>query len=92
MNKQTFLKRTKNLLRGVLAHRTYLWKNNLIKTESSWAAREVANINNAIPKLVDADKARTFLEKHESAIRFLIPSDNLRNHNELRELLNANLN
>ena len=92
MNKQDFLKRTKQLLRGVVAQRRFLLAHFKGHLESNFAKKEIANIENAVSTLVDADRAKAYLERKETALRFLIPTTNKRRHDELRELLETNLN
>jgi len=92
MTKQDFLKRAKNLLSGIVKQRGWLLRHDKSHIESQWASQELRNITYASQKLVDADRAKAYLERKETALRFLIPTTNKRRHDELRELLETNLN
>ena len=88
----TYLQKTKNLLRSVLAIRRHQWANNILKTDSAFAKKEVPIIENACATLNSDTRAKAFIQKHETAIRFLIPANNVKRHNELRELIENSLN
>lgn len=92
MTNLEFLRRVKNLLRGIKQQRTYLLKTGKSHIESDWAKQELANITYATGKLVDAHKAKAYIERKETALRYLIPTTNKKRHNELRELIEHNLN
>jgi len=92
MTKLEFLSRTKALLRGVVAQRRFLLAHFKGHLNSQFATTECANIEHAASTLVDADRAKAYLERKETALRFLIPTTNKRRHNELRELIETNLN
>ena len=92
MTKADFLKRTKSLLRSVIAQRRWLLAHFKGHIDSQWATTELKNLENAASTLTDADRAKIYLEKKETALRFLIPANNKKRHNELRELIDASLN
>lgn len=92
MTKTEFLKAVKNLLRGVVAQRDWLVKHHKGYIESSWTKTEIANIDNAASTLKDADRAKVYLEKKETVLKFLIPVSNPRRHDELRKLIEQQLN
>ena len=92
MTKQDFLKRTKALLRGVVAQRRFLLASLKGHLDSDFAKTEIANIENAVTTLVDADRAKAYLERKETALRFLIPTTNPKRHEELRQLIKTQLN
>ena len=92
MSKTEFLKSVKRLLKSIVAQRRYLLKTNKGHLESNFAKIELANIEYALPKLVDADRAKAYIERKETALRFLIPASNPKRHEELRQLINEQLN
>jgi hypothetical protein len=92
MTKQDFLKRTKALLRGVVAQRRWLLANLKGHLDSQFAKNEIANIDNAVSKLSDAARAKAYLERKETALRYLIPTTNKKRHEELRKLIETQLN
>jgi hypothetical protein len=92
MTKQDFRKRVISLLRGIINQRTWLIKHDKSYIESDWAQQEIRNITYAAKKLVDADRAKAYLERKETALRYLIPAKNRKWHDELRELINTQLN
>lgn len=92
MTKTDFLKRTKSLLRSVLAQRRWLLANLKGHVESNWAKTKLNNIENAVSTLTDAQRAKAYIEREETALRFLIPSNNKKRHDELRELIETSLN
>lgn len=92
MDKTTFRKKGISLLRGIIKQRDFLLKHHKGHMESTWCKTEIQNIRYALPKLVDADKMKSYLERKETALRLLIPSTNKRCHDELRELINEQLN
>lgn len=92
MNKQQFLKSAKSLLKGILKQHRWLLRHDKSHQESSWCKTELNNIEHALPSLVDADRAKAYLERKETALRYLIPTTNRKRHDELRELINTQLN
>ncbi len=92
MTKTEFLHRVKSLLRGIVSQRRWLIKNNKGHIESPWAAQELRNIEHAVKSIADPDSAKAYIERKETALRFLIPTTNPKRHEQLRELLNTNLN
>lgn len=92
MDRTTYRKRAISLLNGVVKQRDWLLKHHKGHIESSWCKTEIENIRYALPKLVDASKVKTYLERKETALRLLIPSTNKRRHDELRELIHEQLN
>jgi hypothetical protein len=87
-----FLKTVKNLLRGIVAQRKYLLKHNKGYIESNFCKTEIANIEYALPKLVDATRAKAYLERKETVLRYLIPDSNPKRKEELRQLIETQLN
>ena len=92
MTKQQFLKSAKSLLKGIIKQRRWLLVNDKSHQESAWCKTECNNIEHALPRLVDADRAKAYLERKETALRYLIPTTNRKRHDELRELINTQLN
>jgi len=92
MTKTEFLKNVKSLLRSILAQRRYLLKTHKGHLDSNFAKTEIANIEHAIPSLVDADRAKAYIERKETVLRFLIPASNQKRHEELRQLIETSLN
>lgn len=92
MNKLDYLNKVKALLKGIVAQRKFLLVKNAGHLESNFAKQEIANIDYALPSLVDAHRAKAYLERKEAALRFLIPTSNPKRHNELRELIETQLN
>lgn len=92
MDRTTYRKKAISLLNSVVKQRDWLLKYNKGHIESAWCKTEIENIRYALPKLVDAAKVKTYLERKESALRLLIPSTNIKRHNELRELIHEQLN
>jgi hypothetical protein len=92
MNKQQFLKSAKSLLKGIIKQRRWLLVNDKSHQESTWCKTELNNIEHALPRLVDADRAKAYLERKETALRYLIPTTNRKRHDELRELIETQLN
>jgi len=88
----TFLTRVKRLLDGIVKQRDWLVKHHKGYIESNWAKTEIKNIKYAKSKLVSAAQAKAYLESKETALRFLIPTTNPKRHDELRELIETNLN
>lgn len=92
MNKLDYLKRVKAFLRGIIAQRKYLLKENAGHLDANFAKQEIANIDHALPTINSADKAKAYLERKETALRFLIPTTNPKRHEELRQLIETSLN
>lgn len=92
MKKVEFLHRVKTLLRGIVCQRNYLVKHGKGYIESEWASQEIRNIDYAASKLVDPARAKAYIERHETVLRYLIPTSNPKRHDELRELINTQLN
>lgn len=92
MTKQQFLKTAKSLLRGIIKQRRWLLCHNKSHQESAWCKTEISNIEHALPLLVDADRAKAYLERKETALRYMIPATNRKRHDELRELIETQLN
>lgn len=92
MNKLEYLKKVKSLLKGIIAQRKYLLSHNTGYLESDYAKAEINNIDYALPRLVDADRAKAYLERKEIALRYLIPTSNPKRHEQLRELIETQLN
>ena len=92
MTKQNFRRRVINLLRGIVKQRAWLLKHDKGYIESEWAKQELRNIGHAASTIVDADRAKAYLERKETALRYLIPTTNKKRHDELRELINTQLN
>jgi len=92
MDKTTFRKKGISLLNGIVKQRDFLLKTHKGHMESTWCKNEIENIRYALPRLVDADKVKNYLERKETALRLLIPSTNKHRHEELRELINEQLN
>ena len=92
MTKQEFLKSAKSLLRGIVKQRRFLLKTDKGHIESDWCRHEINNIEHALGTLVDADRAKAYLERKETALRYLIPTTNKKRLEELRELIKAQLN
>jgi hypothetical protein len=92
MNKLHYLKQVKALLKSIIAQRKYLLVNNAGHLDSQFAKQEIANIDHALPNLVDADRAKQYIERKETALRYLIPANNHRRHEELRQLIETSLN
>lgn len=92
MDKTTFRKKGINLLNGIVKQRDFLVRNHKGYLESSWCKSKIENIRYALPRMVDADKVKSYLERNETTLRLLIPSTNKRRHDELRELIEEQLN
>ena len=67
MNKLHYLKQVKALLKSIIAQRKYLLVNNAGHLDSQFAKQEIANIDHALPNLVDADRAKQYIERKETA-------------------------
>lgn len=92
MNKTTFRKKGISLLNGIVKQRDWLIKNHKGYMESAWCKTEMENIRYALPRLVDADELKKYLQRKETTLRLLIPSTNKTRHAELRELISTQLN
>lgn len=92
MNKTDYLKKAKSLFRSIISQRRWLLANLKGYVESNWAKTELNNIENAVSTIKDADRAKAYIERKETALRFLIPANNRKRHDELRELINSQLN
>jgi hypothetical protein len=92
MSKTEFLKKVKSLLKGIVAQRTYLMKHKASHLDSNFARQEISNIEYAIPRLVDAARAKAYIERKETALRYLIPATNPKRQEELRKLIETSLN
>lgn len=91
MNKVTYLKKSKNFIRKVLKQRRQLARFDKGYVPAD-ASKEVPNIENALPSIVRSDQMQSFLLRKETAIRFLIPVNMKKWHDEFRELLYPHLN
>lgn len=92
MSKTEFLKAVKCLLKGVIAQRNWLVKHRKGYLESDWCKTEIANIGHAASTLTDAQRAKAYLERKETALRYLIPTTNQKRHEELRKLMEEQVN
>lgn len=92
MSGPTFLTRVKRLLDGIVKQRDWLIKHHKGYLESEWCKTEIENIKYAKSKLVSAGQAKAYLERKETALRFLIPTTNPKRHDKLRELIETQLN
>ena len=92
MEKLQYLKRAKSLLKGIVAQRRYLLVHFKGHVNSKWATEEIRNIENAIQQIKSADEYQKYLQRKETALRFLIPSTNIKKQEELRELIQTELN
>lgn len=87
MDKLSYLKRGKNLLRSIKKQREYLLKHGKGYVTGEFARKELANIDNALATIVSGNQMRRFLERKEPELRILMPAKNKKRHKELRELL-----
>lgn len=92
MNPMEFYKKGKNLLRSVLARRKWMMAHDVSYIESKFCTDKMANIDYALGRIKTAAEMKTYLEKNETIIRYLIPGNNKKWINELRELIQTNLN
>lgn len=92
MDRTQYRKRALSMLNGIVKQRDFLVRNHKSQLESSWCKTKIENIRYALPRLVDADKVKSYLERNETALRLLIPSTNKHRHDELRELIEETLN
>ena len=87
-----FLKRVINLLDYIVKQHNWLVKNHKGYIESAWAKTEIKNINYAKSRIVSANQAKAYIERKETALRYLIPATNKKRHDELTELIETSLN
>ena len=92
MTKQDYYKRAKSLLKSIIAQRRYLLVHLKGHVSSQWATTEIKNIENALTQIKSADQYRAYILRKETALRFLIPSTNPKRQEELRELIQEQLN
>lgn len=92
MTKQDYYKKAKSLLRSIIAQRRYLLSHLKGHVNSQWATTELNNIENAVSTIKSADQYKAYIERKETALRFLIPTTNPKRHEELRQLINEQLN
>lgn len=92
MSKLDFIKKTKIFLRKVIAQRKILLKHNASKLPLEFTQTEIANIDYAIPKLVSYDQIKTYIERKDAEIRYLIPTNRPKWTEEFRELLDMQIN
>jgi hypothetical protein len=92
MTKQDYYKRAKSLLKSIVAQRKWLLAHLKGHIDSQWAITEIRNIENAVTQIKSADQYRAYILRKETALRFLIPSTNPKRQEELRELIQEQLN
>lgn len=92
MDKLQYLKQARSLLKSIIAQRRYLLVHLKGHVDSKWATTEIRNIENAVHEIKSADQYRTYLQRKETTLRFLIPSSNIKRQEELRELIQTELN
>lgn len=92
MNKLDYLKSAKSLWKSIIAKRRWLLANHKGHVDSAWAKEKLNNLENARAVIKTADKARAYIEREETALRFLIPANDHKHHEQLRELINTQLN
>ena len=92
MDKLTYLKTGKSVLKSIIGQRKYLLKHNKGYLDGSFTKREIANIEYALPKLVSYHQMRDYLHRKQNELTFLIPSTNHKRRLQLRELLNEQIN
>jgi len=91
MNRTTYRKTAVNLLRGIVAQRRWLLKHNKGYVEPEFCMKEIANIEAAIPRLVDPDQVRNYLRRKHAELCYLIPASNRKRHQELERLITENI-
>ncbi len=87
MDKLSYLKRGKSLLRSIKSQREYLLRNGKGYVTTDFAKKELANIENALTTIVSGDQMRRYLVRKAPELRVLMPATNRKRHDELRELL-----
>jgi hypothetical protein len=92
MNKLDYLKSAKSLWKSIIAKRRWLLTNLKGHVDSAWAKEKLRNLENAKSVIKTADKAKAYIEREETALRFLIPANDHKHHNLLRELIETRLN
>lgn len=92
MTKLEHLRQTKRFLKKVVKYRKFLQGKGKSYLSSDFVKTETANIDYALPKLVSYDAVQKYLERKETVIRYLIPSNKKEWYNELRKLRETQLN
>lgn len=92
MDKISELNRIKGFLRNIIKSRKAIAKYGRSPMNNNFVKTEIANIDAALPTLVSLDKAKQYLERKETALRLLIPSNKGKWFDELRDLLNTQQN
>lgn len=92
MDKLEFNKKAKNFLRKVLNQRKALLKHNKSKLPLEFTKTELANLDYALPKLVSYDQIKTYIDRKNAEIRYLIPTTHPKWITEFDELLESQLN
>lgn len=92
MNGHEYLKKAKSLFRSIMAQRRYLLANFKGHVNSKWASEKLKNIENAAAVIKTADRAKAYIEKEETVLRYMIPANNKKLHDQLQELIETSLN
>lgn len=92
MDKLSELNRIKGFLRKVIKSRKAIARYGKSPISSQFVKTEIANIDAALPQLVSLDSARKYIERKETALRMLIPSNKGVWFDELRDLIQNQLN
>jgi hypothetical protein len=92
MNKLEYLKKGKAFVRKVVRYRRSLQRWGRGHLDNEFCRAQTENIEFAISRIDNSDKLKTFFERRESIIRFLIPSNKLKWCDELREFINTSTN
>jgi len=92
MDKIRYLKDGKNMLRGIIAQRKWLLKHKKGYLNPDFARKKINELEYHLSRINRADQMKTYLERKEAELRFLIPSTNKRRIEKLREMLHTNLN
>ena len=92
MNKLQQLKHAKDFLRKVVNYRKLLQRKGKSSLSSDFVRTETANIDYALPKLVSYDEIQKYIERKETVIRYLIPTNKKKWYDELRKIRETQLN
>jgi len=92
MTKLGYLEKARSLWKSILLQRRWLLANIKGHVDSKWATEKLNNLENAKAVIKTADDAKAYIEKQETALRFLIPVNKKKLHEQLRELMENNLN